>query len=279
MKKSCLLIILFICLTAIAASSQQVLPAITVKNLNGKIVVSWLNEYKKPIQNILIQRSYDSLKNYSTVGTVLNPQNTENGYPDANPPYNKMYYRITITFEGGTYVIGPATRPVKEVYEPEPIDITAIPPSAEETSPLSPEIDSGETTEMTLTKKVDNLPETKNNATKKNDLSKGNSNINIKTITPPKRIIETAYPSVRVFTSKQNIVVIHIAEAITRKYHIKFFDENEKLVFEVKKIPEDYLYLEKSNFVHSGWFRFEIYEDGILFEKNKLFVGKDKPKP
>lgn len=279
MKKSCSLIVLFICLTAIAASGQQVLPAITVKNLNGKIVVSWLNEYKKPIQNILIQRSYDSLKNYSTVGTVLNPQNTENGYPDANPPYNKMYYRITITFEGGTYVIGPATRPVKEVYEPEPIDITAIPQSAVETSPLSPEIDSSENTEMTLTKKVDNLPETKNIANKKNDLSKGNSNITIKTITPPKRIIETAYPSVRVFTSKQNIVVIHIAEAITRKYHIKFFDENEKQVFEVKKIPEDYLFLEKSNFVHSGWFRFEIYEDGILFEKNKVFVGKDKPKP
>ncbi len=279
MKKSCSLIILFICLTAITASGQQVLPAITVKNLNGKIIVSWLNEYKKTIQNILIQRSYDSLKNYSTIGTVLNPQNTENGYPDANPPYNKMYYRITITFEGGTYVIGPATRPIKEAYEPAPIDITAIPPSPIDDNPISPEVDSSESNPLTLTKKVDNLPETKNITTKKSELSKDNSNITIKTITPPKRIIETAYPSVRVFTSKQNIVVIHIAEAITRKYHIKFFDENEKLVFEVKKIPEDYLYLEKSNFVHSGWFRFEIYEDGVLFEKNKVYVGKDKPKP
>lgn len=278
MKKNCSLIILFICLTAITASGQQVLPAITVKNLNGKIIVSWLNEYKKPIQNILIQRSYDSLKNYSTIGTVLNPQNTENGYPDANPPYNKMYYRITITFEGGTYVIGPASRPVKEAYEPEPIDITAIPASPIDDTPILPEIDSSENNSLTLTKKVDNLPETKNITTKKSELSKDNSNITIKTLTPPKRIIETAYPSVRVFTSKQNIVVIHIAEAITRKYHIKFFDENEKLAFEVKKIPEDYLYLEKSNFVHSGWFRFEIYEDGILFEKNRVYVGKDKPK-
>jgi len=279
MKKSCSLIILFICLTAIAASGQQVLPAITVKNLNGKIVVSWLNEYKKPIQNILIQRSYDSLKNYSTIGTVLNPQNTENGYPDANPPYNKMYYRLTITFEGGTYAIGPATRPVKEVYEPEPIDITAIPTSPIDDTPILPEIDSNENNPSIVTKKVDNLPETKNITTKKNDLSKDNSNITIKTIAPPKRIIETTFPSVRVFTSKQNIVVIHIAEAITRKYHIKFFDENEKLAFEVKKITEEYLYIEKSNFVHSGWFRFEIYEDGILFEKNKVYVGKDKLKP
>ena len=106
---------------------QNVLPNITVKNLNGKIVVSWLNEYKKPIQNILIQRSFDSLKNYATIGTVLNPQNTENGYPDVNPPYKKMYYRISIFFEGGDYVIGPASRPIKELQVLENLDITSVP--------------------------------------------------------------------------------------------------------------------------------------------------------
>jgi len=275
MKKSCSLIVLFISLTVLSASGQNVLPAISVKNLNGKIIVSWLNEYKKPIQNIFIQRSYDSLKNYSTIGTVLNPQNTENGYPDANPPYNKMYYRITITFEGGTYVTGPATRPVKEIYEPEPIDITAIPEESEEKLDASNDKDSDSNTG--LSKKNDFQPEAKS-ISSKNTQSKDNSVVPIKTITPPKKIIETAYPSARVYTSKQNFVVIHIAEAITRKYHIRFYDENEKMAFEVKKITEDFLYLEKSNFVHSGWFRFEIYEDGILFEKNKVFIGKDKVK-
>ena len=47
---------------------------------------------------------------------------------------------------------------------------------------------------------------------------------------------------------------------------------------EIKKITEDYLYVEKSNFIHAGWFRFEIYEDGIIFEKNKVLISKDKSK-
>ncbi len=276
MKKRCILILFFFSIFLHSVSAQQVLPAITVKNLNGKIIVSWLNEYKKSIQNIFIQRSYDSLKNYTTIGTVLNPQNTENGYPDVNPPYNKMYYRISITFEGGTYIIGPATRPIKEVFEPEPIDITAIPIEELPLKTTIPEIKDVVVKDFTLNKKNELLPESINK--KKNDSLNDSKLTTLKTIVTPSRIVETAFPSYRIFTSKQNIVVIHMPEANNHKYQIKFFDESEKLIFEIKKITEEYLYLEKSNFIRSGWFRFEIFEDGVLIEKNKVLIGKDKLK-
>ena len=276
MKKRCILILFFFSIFLHSVSAQQVLPAITVKNLNGKIIVSWLNEYKKSIQNIFIQRSYDSLKNYTTIGTVLNPQNTENGYPDVNPPYNKMYYRISITFEGGTYIIGPATRPIKEVFEPEPIDITAIPIEELPLKTTIPEIKDVVVKDLTLNKKNELVPESINK--KKNDSLNDSKLTTLKTIVTPSRIVETAFPSYRIYTSKQNIVVIHMPEANNHKYQIKFFDESEKLIFEIKKITEEYLYLEKSNFIRSGWFRFEIFEDGVLIEKNKVLIGKDKLK-
>jgi len=276
MKKRCILILFFFSIFLHSVSAQQVLPAITVKNLNGKIIVSWLNEYKKSIQNIFIQRSYDSLKNYTTIGTVLNPQNTENGYPDVNPPYNKMYYRISITFEGGTYIVGPATRPIKEVFEPEPIDITALPIEELPSKTTIPEIKDVVVKDFTLNKKNELLPESINK--KKNDSLNDSKLTTLKTIVTPSRIVETAFPSYRIFTSKQNIVVIHMPEANNHKYQIKFFDESEKLIFEIKKITEEYLYLEKSNFIRSGWFRFEIFEDGVLIEKNKVLIGKDKLK-
>lgn len=276
MKKRCLLILFFFSIFLHSVSAQQVLPAITVKNINGKIIVSWLNEYKKTIQNIFIQRSYDSLKNYTTIGTVLNPQNTENGYPDVNPPYNKMYYRISITFEGGTYIVGPATRPIKEVFEPEPMDITAIPIEELPLKTTIPEKKDVDVKDITLNKKNELIPESINK--KKNDSLNDSKLTTLKTIVTPSRIVETAFPSYRIFTSKQNIVVIHITETNSHKYQIKFFDENEKLIFEIKKITEEYLYLEKSNFIHSGWFRFEIFEDGVLIEKNKVLIGKDKTK-
>ena len=46
-------------------------------------------------------------------------------------------------------------------------------------------------------------------------------------------------------------------------------------IFELTKITEDYLIIEKMNFLRSGWFKFEIYENDILLEKNKFNIPKD----
>src|SRR5438309_917962 len=100
---------------AVRLAAQETLPNITVKNLNGVIIVSWKNEYPLPVKTINIQRSYDSLKNYSTIGSVLNPQNRENGFADTKPPYNKMYYRVFISFDGGAYQFSEPARPVKDI--------------------------------------------------------------------------------------------------------------------------------------------------------------------
>ena len=284
MKQLRFLFMVFLFFDCASMYGQNVLPNITVKNLNGKIVVSWLNEYKKPIQNILIQRSYDSLKNYATIGTVLNPQNTENGYPDVNPPYKKMYYRISIFFEGGTYEIGPAARPIKELMELENLDITAIPEIE------VPKIDSPAVKIIDSVSKKNTTKNPKNIKVKNQKdsiiISKENKIPDLKVqpiidtvkIIIPKKIIETAYPSQTIFIGKQNAVVIHLPEATIKKYHIKFFDENNKMIIELKKITDDYLYLDKSNFFHAGWFHFEIYENGELFEKNKFYISKDKVK-
>jgi hypothetical protein len=249
--------------------SQEVLPDITVKNYNGKIIVSWLNDYKIPIQNILIQRSFDSLKNYSTIGTVLNPQNLENGYPNNNPPYNKMYYRLTILFNGGKYEISRSHRPIKEIIPMAPMDITAIPKTAIEIPIVHTVIDSA------LKIIVDSVKK-ESFRIKKDSSSKLTG---IKTIIKPERIIETPYPSLRIYTSKQNTVNIQIPDAKINNYSVRFYDENNKLIFQIKKIREELLYIEKYNFIHSGWFYFEIYENGELFEKNKFFIARDKPKP
>ncbi len=83
------------------------------------------------------------------------------------------------------------------------------------------------------------------------------------------------YPSKKIFTAKDNGVVIHLPEAAEKKYSIKFFDEQENMVFELTKLQEEYLIIEKVNFGHSGWYHFELYESGTLVEKNKIFIPKD----
>jgi hypothetical protein len=232
MKKQFLFIFLFSSITTIA--QQKPLPVIMVKNINNKIIVSWVNDYTKPITTLNIQRSYDSLRNYKTAGSVLSPQSRENGYADVNVPYNKMYYRIFVAFEGGTYAYSNIMRPIK--------DSTKYDNAAEEKYPWM---------------KV--------------------SNRDSGFIEPPAKPVIT-YPSSLIFTAKDNNIIIHLTETNTRKYSVKFFDEEQKFLFEIKRIKEDYLIIEKVNFVHTGWFNFEIYEDGELLEKNKFQITKDPKK-
>jgi hypothetical protein len=261
------LFIFLSCSTLVFA--QNVLPDISVNNLNKKVVVSWLNEYKKPIQNIFIQRSYDSLKNFSTIGTVLNPLNLENGYPDLTPPYDRMFYRVTITFENGEYEIGKSARPFIEPIQLDAFDVTAVPKKVINIE-TSEYVDSTEFEMLKTSEKI--------NSIKKSDSLKGIINID-KSIKPEiKKSIETSFPSLHIYSNKQNVVVINLQKTATKKYSVKFFDEKEKKVFEIKHIPDDYLFIEKSNFIHPGWFYFELYEDGVLIEKNKVFLAKDKVK-
>ena len=59
-----------------------------------------------------------------------------------------------------------------------------------------------------------------------------------------------------------------------KKYSIKFFEEDVPL-FELKEIKEREFKIDKSNFYHAGWFRFELYEDDKLIEKHKFQLEKD----
>jgi hypothetical protein len=251
--------------------AQETLPSITVNCLNRNVVVSWLNEYKKPVQNILIQRSFDSTKNFSTIGSVLTPQNLENGYPDRLPPYDRMYYRVMINFEGGEYVIGPSRRAFPSTPSLPAFDLTKIPEPQKNT-----EIESEEET-ITLNKDRSSISSKRKRDSLKVKQIQERKLTSVHN-TEPIQIVETAYPSSRVYTNKQNVVVIAIQQAYTKKYGLKVFDENQKLILELKRVPDDYLLLEKSNFFHAGWFNFEIYEEGKLFEKNRFFVAKDKGK-
>jgi hypothetical protein len=92
--------------------AQDTLPRVSVISQSGKVIISWRNTYGAKISNINIQRSWDSLKRFTTIGTVLNPLNKENGYVDTKPPQDRVFYRVFIAFEGGEYIFSKSQRPV-----------------------------------------------------------------------------------------------------------------------------------------------------------------------
>lgn len=217
MRKFYLLTLVLLTVMAEALTAQDTLPGFVVKNINNNIIVSWKNGYGRKIDNINIQRSYDSIKNFTTIGTVLNPMNAQNGFVDPKPVNAKMFYRVFIAFDGGDYKFTKSSRPV--------IDTSSA-------------------------------------ADTKTEFSKP--------ATPGGFV-----PSRFVFTGKDNNVIINLPDAATRALSIKFYDDTENLLFELKKITEPYLIIEKVNFLHGGWFNYQLFDNGILLEKYKFYISKD----
>jgi hypothetical protein len=82
-------------------------------------------------------------------------------------------------------------------------------------------------------------------------------------------------PSFYVYTNKDGYVYINLPDADKKKYQIKFFEEDDSFLFEIKNISETGLTLDKSNFIHAGWFKFELYNEGRLVEKNRFYLAKE----
>ncbi len=220
------LVFIFFILFAVQKNSfaQDTLPKISVTQISNKVLVSWVNPFTS-VTTINIQRSYDSLKGFTTIGSVMNVKALDNGFVDSKEFIPAQYYRVFISFEGGTYMFTQSHRPHIDTTKNVVNEITEV----------------------------------------------------IKQSPPVKTFF---IPSKMVYTGKENNVVISLPDAGKKKYSIKFFEEDGTPLFEIKKITESYLTLDKANFIHAGLFNFEIYADGALIEKHKFYIPKDgQPMP
>jgi len=83
-------------------------------------------------------------------------------------------------------------------------------------------------------------------------------------------------PSLYVFTHRDGYVKVNLPSAEKpKKYTIKFFEEDDSFLFEIKEAKERSFKIDKTNFYHAGWFKFELYDDGKLMEKHKIYLEKD----
>jgi hypothetical protein len=78
-----------------------------------------------------------------------------------------------------------------------------------------------------------------------------------------------------VFTNSYGEIQILVNNPSVHVYKLLFFDENGHELFQIKRIDTDNLILDKTNFIHSGWFHFELYKNEELLERNKVYLKGD----
>ena len=241
MKRLALLSLLLIISACVFA--QDTLPRFSVRNVgNNRILIGWLNNFES-VKQISIQRSFDSLKNFRSIFTVVDPSIPENGYADTKAPNDHMFYRLYIQLDKGVYLFSDPRRPIIDTV----VKTVRIVPKPENfsnpgTPPIFP-LDSG----------VAVTP----------------------IITPNKPKAEMWTPSKFVYTLRDGYIKISLPEDEDKKYNIKFFTSDDELLFELKDIKDRNFKVDKTNFYHAGWFKFELYENGELKEKNKFFLPKE----
>jgi len=242
--------------TGFSAIAQDTLPQFTLKNIGDRhILISWKNNYEL-VKQISIQRSSDSLKNFKTIMSVADPTSKENGFADTKAPGDNLYYRLFIVMDNGGFVFTTAKKPVLDssiAKRPPPVPETKIEPAI-----ATPALKQ----DKSKTEKLD-FPEKSNNTTSSREINNSKPNLNV------------FVPSLHVYTYKDGNVRITLPENEDRKYSIKFFEEDNSFVFEIKEIKQTPVLLDKANFYHAGWFKFELYEDGKLIEKNKFKINSE----
>ena len=234
---------LFCVISLIASGSanliaQDTLPMFSLKNVGGnRVVIGWVNTFKT-VKQISIQRSFDSTNNFKTILTVAEPTLPENGYVDTKASNDHMFYRIYIMLEKGAFLFSDAKRPVLDTVVKKEAVKTDLP---------------GMVTPVLMSDSVVIGPVNNNNRPK----------------------AELYVPSKRIFTFKDGYVRIVLPTGENKKYDIKFFTEGNELLFELKDVKDRSFKIDKTNFYHAGWFKFELYENGELLEKNKFYIPRE----
>lgn len=262
-----------ICIAAVA-HAQDSLPAFSVVNKgNNRVVISWNNKYPQ-LKQISIQRSPDSLSNFKTLLTVPDPNNKQNGYLDSKAPNDRMFYRLYILVDGSNFVFSKSKRPANDSIRTALLSDTA-----------SKKItDSGY---LRIVEKIinQNLPDSALTSEEliilrryrngRQAVLPDSISRKLDAVAKNKRNSDVTIPMYRIVANKDGLVRISLADVGNKKYSIKFYEDDDTFLFELKEIKEASLMLEKSNFYHSGWFKSELYENEKLVEKNRFFIPKD----
>lgn len=83
--------------------TTPVLPDFSALIKTGKIQLDWISGFPNAVQ-IGVQRSLDSVLNFTTIGYATNPGESRNAYLDNKPLPGRNYYRLFILLKNNQYL-------------------------------------------------------------------------------------------------------------------------------------------------------------------------------
>jgi len=244
----------------------------------GMNVITWTSQYDG-IKSIAMQRSQDSVHNFATIGYVKNLKKGPQAFIDGHPNPGKNWYRLYIVFSSDLTWYSNNLKLL--VDSAQLLQQKVLPPNDSLQKYASKVSTSGDftsgavnstvaTTTATATSgtinPAGNAPGTTTTPSKP-----GNTTPVIKVPTiggdavDPSVYIKSQYVFTNPFTGHVNI---EIPEAKKHVFSISFFDQKDRRIFEIPRISEPSIIVDKRNFQRKGLYKFELLKD-----KEKLETG------
>lgn len=220
-------------------NAQKTLPDITVNTEKGYNIISWINPYKSGIKAIVVERSVDSHTNFAVIGMVKDISSSIQSFVDVTPLAGDNYYRVNVIFQSDI--------DWKSNVEKITLDSLTIANRKQIAS------------EEALQKKVNEVINEKGN------VENGIVTQNIKQVELPK----SKYIFTNPFSGNINI---ELPDSKEYNYFITFYTQNDVKVFDIPRIHEDEIILDKRNFQNIGTYKFIIKRDDKEFEKGYIVI-------
>lgn len=222
---------------SLSATAQPVLPDIMAASQKGVNLITWVNQYEG-IKSIAVQRSNDSVYNFTTIGYVKNLKKGPQAFIDGHPNPGVNWYRLNIVFSSD--LLWSSNRAKLFVDSASLMEKRVLPPN-----------DSLQQVVTKITLETGAVPDP--------------SEINAYTY------IRSQYVFTNPFTGHINV---ELPDSNDKKsvFSLAFFDDKNKRVLEVPKISEHSIIIDKRNFQHKGIYKFEMRRNKAILEKGHVTI-------
>ena len=266
--------------------AQDNLPHFNVFVRNDKVIVSWINKNSRIIQ-VNIQRSSDSLTGFKTIASIEQPNLNFFEFIDTKSSNLNQNYRLYILEEGGNYQFTNSKKPVF-VIETKSIKVPVQNDQIIQPNKLLPQnqpilnkekIDvSLKTNSNTSIEAVSENIKNSNNTLSLNDTRITKFARLNKILSPTKLLVinkqELNYPHIYTFINPQGQLEIVQPLIKDKLLNFVFYKDDGNKIFVLNNVKENQFVLDKTNFLQSGWFYFELYEKDKLITKQKFYLPK-----
>lgn len=251
--------------------SQEPLPDFTIKKgTQNQKVISWRNNFGDMLIVLNIQRSGDSVRNFRTVYSEPNPSLAVNAFTDMKPVPGMDYYRIYYQMKNGSYSFTKAKKVASGfvsdgLFSHLDAKHVTIKGDEDRTVTISDFHKIADSVMLGTSDSLFYFSDSTVNYKKFNAIAAINSGpVNNNSLIPVSNYL---------FLNADGSLVIRIPDNKAYDYSMVIYQpEGNAVLYKIDRFPGSEIILSKSSFMRSGFYPYELFEDGKLKERSRFQI-------